>query len=249
MFKELARLASSLQGSIVRAAVFAVAWALLPFWLFAIVALYLFFVPPSQAKSVFVPFIVLLVLAALTPQGFSAAAIFGLIFWYIILIKELYVIDRRTAYEVLVLALIFLLFRVFYGKEGGAFAGAAPFLFAMLTAIAAGVLFGSFIAHFSEAHSLTGPDADPHPAEHRLRRRIGAAAASFIMFEFLLVGLFMPLDFIYQASIAFILSAFVIDFGGRYLLTGKVDRSELLVVSSAVFALLVIVLGSARWGL
>ena len=53
-------------------------------------------------------------------QNALAAVIFGAIFYSIILIKDLIIIDRRSAYEILMLVLSYLLIRSFFIKAGGA---------------------------------------------------------------------------------------------------------------------------------
>ena len=235
----------SLRGTIIRAAIFAVAWGVLPFWLFFLIALYLFFVPPAQAGTIVVPFIVLMGLTLFTPVGFLMVVVFGLLFWYILLIKELYLIDRKVAYETLSLILIFLVFRLFYEQLGAGFAVPASFIFAILIAAAGGFLFSSFVGLFSTGIG----DGPMDGARARRLRRVTAGAISFLIFEILLTGLFLPLDFIYQTAITFILTVLTLDLSSRHLMGGSLTRERVLVVSSTAFALLVIMLGSARWGL
>ncbi len=237
MLQRLKERAISLRGSLIRAVIFAIAWAIFPFWIFLVVALYLFFVPFSQAKSVIVPFLVLMVITALQATGFYAAVIFGAIFWYILLIKELYIVDRKMAYEMLSLALVYLLFRAFYLRAGMGFGGVSVF-FALLAAALIGVLFSSFVKNFGEDL--------PHS---RLFRRIAGFVAFFLIFELLLTGLFLPLDFVYQSSVVFLLAALLLELLSKYLFTGTLSRRRVLAVSSTVFALLVVILGSAPWGL
>jgi hypothetical protein len=71
----------------------------LPFWLFLIVALYLYFVPITGAHKVSAPFFVLLLISLFESQGILDAIIFAAIFYFILLIKDLLIIDRRSAYE------------------------------------------------------------------------------------------------------------------------------------------------------
>ena len=245
----------SARGTLIRAALFGLAWALLPYWLFVLVALVLFFAPFSQARKVIAPFVVLVALGAFVSPGIAMAVILGLLFWYILLIKGLYVIDRRTAYEILMLALIFFLVRGFYEHLGAGFTGPAPLFFALVIGAASGWLFASFIGNFAEA--------DPAGEEGRaasgggLRRRVAAFAVLFIIFEIMLAGLFLPLNAAYQSAVAFLLVAVVTDLAGRHLLaasgSGKesqdIDRTRVLAVSGTAFILLVIILGSAHWNL
>lgn len=281
MFSHVKDRFRSLRGPLVRAAIFAVAWGVCPYWLFLLIALYLFLVPISQARNLAAPFIVLLGLAALIPTGFPMAIVFGVLFWYILLIKELYLVDRRTAYEVLVLGLTFLVFRLFYERVGDGFASAGGMLWAAITAAAVAVLFAGFTANFADpavsrragsvgdaapvspetaggggGGSGAVADAEPGAARSsrerrhaRLLHRVTGFAVFFATLEITLAGLFLPLDFVYQSTIAFVAAALLMDFAGRRLLYGAIDRTRVLVVGSAAFALLAVILGSARWGL
>ena len=247
-----------MRGSIIRAVIFALAWAIFPFWLFLLVALYLFFVPFSQIKSVIVPFLVLLVLTALQAPGFYAAAIFGLVFWYILLIKEFYIVDRKSAYEILLLALTYLLFRIFYMKMGGGIGAGAVFA-ALFVAIAVGVLFSSFVKIFvGEEEKIERGDIkmDVAPvlvgginARRKLLRQVTSFAVFLVVFELLITGLFLPLDFVYQSSLIFILAALFVEFSNKHLFAAKLSRQRVLIVLSGAFVLLVIILGLARWGI
>jgi hypothetical protein len=55
------------------------------------------------------------------PQGILAAVLFAAIFYFILLIKDLLIIDRRSAYEILMLVLSYLLVRRLFLNVGGSF--------------------------------------------------------------------------------------------------------------------------------
>ncbi|HVO29031.1 MAG TPA: hypothetical protein VMT81_03560 [Candidatus Paceibacterota bacterium] len=217
---------------LLKAAVFALAWFFFPFWLFLLVALYLYFVPWFQTRKLLAPFLALLVLAYLQPAGLVFFLIFGALFYYLLLIKDLLVIDRRSAYELLVLALSFFLLRDFYGRFGGALTGAG-FFWGFLTAALIGLLVRGFIRSFAER-----ADAPENRA---------AAGVSFLLiWQFLMLGLFLPLDFVYQSVIVFLAVVLVADIiPERYL--GGSSRTKLFVTSATVFTLAAIVLASAQW--
>ncbi len=211
-----------------RAIVFAAAWWLLPYWFFLLVALYLYFVPPFQARSLVAPFFAILILAFIEPQGIFFAVILGAIFYYLLLIKDLLLIDRKSAHELLVIALSFFLLRDFYRTFGGGWlAGAGPW-FGFLTAILMGAMASSFIEEKSA--------------------RVAAWLLFLISWEFILLGLALPLDFAYQSAIVFLLIAFSLDLISDGA-AGTASRRKLIVSSSVVFALLVIILASAKWNL
>src|SRR5258708_3672304 len=103
-------------SSVLKALVFALAWIWFPFWFFAILALGLYFIPFFQARRLAIPFLTLLILCYIQTPDMAFAIIFGVVFYETLLIKDLLLIDRRSAYELLVLALTFLLLREFYMK-------------------------------------------------------------------------------------------------------------------------------------
>ena len=221
---------------VLRAVIFALAWAWLPFWLFLLIALYLYFIPWFHAGKLAVPFFVLLLLTYVQMPGIIYLIVFGALFYYLLLIKNLLLIDRRSAYELLILALSFLLLRDFYAGFNEGINGTA-LLYAFLVAGVLALLFRSFIGALHD--------------EAAVRRGITRTAVwlSFILLsQVLIVGLFLPLDFIYQSVLVFLVVVLLTDLVPEYLLAGF-SRTRTLVAAMTIFALFVIVLGSARWGL
>ncbi len=221
-------------SSLARAVVFAAAWWVAPYWLFLIVALYLYYVPLTGAGKVSAPFWVLMLIALVEPQGWIFALILAAVFYYILLIKDLLIIDRRTAYEVLVFVLSYLLMRDFFLNLGGQAFGGWAFFGAMGVAFALTVLFRSFVGNFSSA---------PRP----LRRAI-AWTIFILLWQVLIVALFLPLDFSYQAAIAFLIATAIMSIVSQRAF-GELTRAKALATSVVVFAFLTIILASAAWTL
>jgi hypothetical protein len=220
---------------VLKAAVFALAWVWFPFWLFSIVALYLYFAPLFQARRLAVPFFTLLLLCYLQTPGTTFAVIFGSVFYAILLIKDLLLIDRRSAYELLVLVLTFLLLRDFYSTFNGGING-STLIYSFLIAGVFVFLARSFIRGFAG-------DAAAAAATDRV-----AVLLFFLLFwQILIAGLFLPVDFIYQSVTAFLVAVLLVDLVPEYLF-GNLSRTKILAASTVIFALFVIVLGSARWG-
>jgi hypothetical protein len=223
-------------SSVLKAAIFAVAWFALPFWIFLLVALYLYFIPIAGSAKVALPFLVLLYVSVFEGPSIIFALIFGVLFYYILLIKDLFIIDRRNAYEIVVIALSYLLLRGFFIGVGGDFGGWS-LLYSFVIAIIFSFMVSSFIGNFSDAFK----DARPF--------RLMVGWMSFLlMWQFLIVGLFLPLDFVYQSAIVFLLSMVVIDLLPSYIF-GELSKTKTLVTSSAIFVLLAIIASSARWSL
>jgi hypothetical protein len=220
-------------SSVLKAIIFAVAWWALPFWLFLLIALYLYFIPMTGAHKVSAPFFVLLLIAFLQGQDIIFAVIFGVVFYFIILVKDLIIIDRRTTHEIFMLVLLYLLIRGLFLHVGDSL-GWWSLLDSAVAAGAIGVLVTSFVKNFSVT-----PVPDP------FRRMLGWVTF-LLMWQLLIVGLFLPLDFLFQSAIVFLVAIIILDLVPQYVF-GELTRIKVLVTGTVLFALLVIMLSSARW--
>lgn len=259
---------------LLKAAIFAAAWLFLPFWMFVLAALYLYYVPWFKPGKLALPFFALLLLAYLQPvsplaAGLWFALIFGAIFYCTMLVKDLLVLDRRSLYEIIILALSFFLLRDFYGRfaegiggaagaAGAAGGGSIALFYAFLVAAAIALLVRSFLGAFPEEAAAGAPngahvaDSRRFADDHGRRLRRTVAWLSFLLIaQVAIVGLFLPLDFTYQSAIVFLVSVLIIDLAAGHVFAGDggLSRNNILGVTSTVFAFLVIVLASARWGL
>ncbi len=235
-------------SSLLRAAVFSAAWLFLPFWAFVIVALYLYFVPWFGPGRLFVPFAALLILAYIEPAapdaaGFWSAIVFGAVFYCILLVKDLLVLDRRAFYEAIIFALALFLLRDFYrGFDtgvGGPDGGWGLFM-AFFAAGAIALLIKSFFASLGEE----GAGASPH-------RRMIHWLFFLILVQLCVAGLFLPLDFTYQSIAVFLIAAPLIDLTAEYLVSGGggPSRNKVAGTAGVVAILFVFILSSAHWGL
>ena len=232
---------------LLKGAIFCLAWYFLPFWLFGFIALYLYFVPFSGSKNFFPAFLALFALTWIERPGIAFVVIFGALFYFLLLIKELYLIDRREAYEALVIALIFFLVRDFYRAFGALPIGTPSLLFvAFLGAALIGLFAGNFMKQFA-------PEVPSERAHYEKRRRQLAAGVVFLLaLEFLMLGVFLPLDFIYQSLTIFIVLALIIDRATVYLLDAPTEPPLVMIKNPMVVVfgtLLLVVLLSAHWGL
>ncbi len=221
---------------VVKAVIFALAWLWLPAWAFVLIAIALYFIPFFQAGKLAIPFFTLLLLALFQEPGTLFAVAFAALFYTILLIKDLLLIDRRSAYELVMLGLIFLVLRSFYVHFNEGITESALF-FAFLAAILLALLVRGLVNAFEEGALVKG--SVPQVA-------IWLSALLFI--EMIVVGLFLPLDFVYQSVIVFLVAVLVADLIPHYLL-GTLTRTKILTAGTTIFALLVILISSARWGL
>ena len=223
-------------SSLLKAAVFGAAWLWLPYWAFFFAALYLYYVPIFEAKKLGIPFFILLILAYLQGQGIFPALIFSAIFYGILLIKDLLIIDRRSAYELLGLVESFLLLRIFYSHFTEGPSGLAVTI-GFFVATALTLLLNSFIQCFRDE------SGDIHGV-----RRAGVWLSLPLFSQMIITGLFLPLDFLYQAVSVFLISVLVFDLLPDHLARIG-SRQKTLATVSVVFSLFVIVLASANWGI
>ncbi len=238
---------------VLKAVIFGVAWWALPFWLFLLVALYLYFIPFVGAENVSVPFFVLLLISFFQAQSALAAVILGVIFYFMLLVKDFLIIDRRSAYEILMLVLSYLLVRNFFLSAGGSLSAWAIF-YGLIVAWAVSAMIANFIKNYSAASGVAG--ASPAAPEEAANSRRGARSfrrmlgwmTFLLMWQLLIVGIFLPIDFLYQAAIVFLLAIIIIDLIPQYVF-GELSRTKVLATGTVLFALLTIVLASARWTL
>jgi hypothetical protein len=185
----------------------------------------------TGADKVSAPFFVLLLITLLQKPSIIFAAIFGVVFYFLLLVKDLIIIDRRSAYEILMLVLSYLLLRGFFLNVGGSL-GYRSLFDSFIAAWAVSALVVSFVKNFSEA-------------PHAFRRMLGWMTF-LLMWQLIIVGLFLPLDFLYQSAIVFLIAAIVLSLVPQYIF-GELSRTKVLATGTVLFALLVIVLASARW--
>ena len=100
---------------LIRAAIFAVSWWYFPAWLFVIIAGLLYFIPSFESRKNIGMFVVFLGVALATQQSVAMAVIYGILWYYLLMIKDLLVIDRKSGRTIFAMALAFFLFREFFG--------------------------------------------------------------------------------------------------------------------------------------
>ncbi len=223
---------------LIRGLLFAAAWLYAPAWLFVLVACGIYFFPPFESRKNIASFLALLGVALVTPQNIVLAVIYGALCYYLLLIKDLLVIDRKSGRTILVMALAFFFFREFFaawhtGLSSGALA------WAWIVAFAFAVLMNGVIV------ARRGKEIDDGEARPR---HIAVGISAFLLFEILIACLFLPVDFIYQSIVAFLAAALFLDLIPAYFFR-ELDARRIRTTATAVASLLVIVLASAKWGI
>ena len=82
---------------LLKAAAFGVGWLILPFWVFVVLAALLYFLPVFQVLKLLFPFVLTLILAYLVPPSLWAGLFLSALFFFILGVKDLVLIDRAAA--------------------------------------------------------------------------------------------------------------------------------------------------------
>lgn len=221
-----------------KAFILAVVWLFLPRWAFLVLSFYFYLVPVFHPGKLFLPFLVFLFLAFEGPTNPGFAVILGLLFYIILGIKDLILIDRRSAYDILVLVLMFVLYIRFFSGFGDSL-GYLPVISIFLLSAVLCLLYGGFLSYGSGEGSSAG---------ERGGSKVVLGLVWLLISQMSLAIIFLPLNFIYQSALAFFLSAIIFGLASAYL-NGTVTRERILINFSVVFVFLVLILGSVQWGL
>ncbi|HTY39633.1 MAG TPA: hypothetical protein VMC43_00890 [Candidatus Paceibacterota bacterium] len=230
------RVAHGLRGLpwslIVRAVIFGGAWLILPFWAFAVLAFGMYFFPLFQPFLLFVPFLLTIVFAGLLGTSLWGAVFLGILFYLVIGIKDLILIDRRRAYHILTFLIFLALFLNFFYHYPRPDVPFAAFGLGLIFFI----VFRGFVAYIipeaGEAHRAT----------------FVSGLAALLVGQLALILLVLPLSFFYQTALLFLsvvlLAEFVIDH-----LEDRLDRRIVLTNASIILVFFSVVLALNRWGL
>jgi len=223
---------------VLRAVIFSLAWFLLPFWIFLLIAAYFYFYPFFRPLTLALPFFLLVIFAAIENQSLPLAVFFAVVFYLILGIKDLILINRKPIYEILVLLLSFLMFVRFFAQFDGWAGAGAP-----LCGLAAAAVFVFLSRGFLRYE--TSLEEEAARGKHR---GVALGLVGILLWQFSLAILFLPINFLYQAAILFLLATTGLEFASDYL-SNRLTRQRTLTNFSVLLGVLVIILGSASWGL
>lgn len=231
--------AIALRGLILRAAIFGAVWFFLPKWVFLLVGIYFYFFPFFRPLKLAIPFLLTIFFAVIEPQSIWQAAFFSVLFYLILGIKDLIFINRRSAYEVLVLLLLFLVFVSFFSHIDN-WNRSPVFFYAFALGAAFFFLIRGFITYSETTELKEGPAI--------WRRELALGIAALLVWQISLALLFLPLNFLYQSALSFLVATIFVEVISDYL-SGSLSRKKLLANFSVFFILVVVILGLAEWGL
>lgn len=216
---------------ILKAFLFALGWLLLPFWLFIIFSLYLYLVPLFQAKVLALPFVFTLFLASLTQPHFWVAVFFGVIFFFILGIKDLVFVDRRTSYGILAFVLMFV--AIFYSFSRFDYGwDAAPFLWMLGLSAVFSLLLNNFLKNY------IGQESD-----RRLKNTL-LGLVFLLFFESGLVILLLPITFLVQSALLFLIAVALFELSSDYFLK-RLDARRVLIYFSVFFGISALIISGS----
>lgn len=173
---------------LLKAAVLAVGFALLPFWAFGLLAILIYCLPFFRVRTFLPEFVLILVLAATFPGGGWTAPLFFALFLLLFGMKDLVIVGRSRGYEAMLLLLALLGSIAFYGSAAGnSFRGPVPFLLAM----GMGVIAALLLRRIPFEESGTG------------QSDLFAAVSGFLVFQLAFLLLFLPFNFLEAAAVLF----------------------------------------------
>ena len=169
----------------------AAAWLFLPWWVFLVIAVYCYFFPFFRPRSLAAPFLIFLFLGLVIPPGLLQVIYAAGAFALILGIKDLVIVNRKAAYEILVFLLSFagalLLFNRF-----SAWSVSASFL-----ALAGGILLWLWLVFIAP--------------QRQERSSVLPALAALVLFEIGAAIFLLPLSFFSQAALFFFGSALLFE--------------------------------------
>lgn len=216
---------------LLKAVIFAASWQALPFWIFVAVALLLYLVPFFQPQRLAFPFFLTLILGAIMQPSFWMAVFLGIIFFFIIGVKDLVFVDRSNAFSLLVFVLLFLLIFLNYSK----FDSGISFM-----AFASTLLIGA-------SFFLLGRNSRGYMRlEEKGNSAVYGGVALLIFLEFALVALFLPLNFFGQTELLFLIVVILYEVLADYF-SGKMTPRLSLIYFSLLFSSFVLILAFSDW--
>lgn len=234
-----------------KAGVFAAsALLLLPRWVFwfSAVAAAFFFTPRFQSIRYLPSFIVLLAVALLVPHAWWAVALVSLSFLLLLGVKEMFFVNRLPAYQCFSLALLFLSFLYFFGRSPAWGAAAGPVGSAVSHGTGGALLLAMLPAFFffvllKGAMALSGDGSSPKTVSDGVL----SGVAALLVWQVTIAALFLPLDYLRQCAVLFLVSAGLMELIPARL-AGSIPARRLLVASGLFFFVLALILGAAPWG-
>lgn len=218
---------------LLKASVLAALWPVLPYWLFFFLALGFYFIPFFEPRRLFLPFVLFLFFAAFLTPGYLSSLFLGIIFFLILGVKNLVIVDRAAAYETLFFVLFFLAVLGFFGSFDSprgyfsVFAAAAAAVFALL--------LGGFLRFSTEFAALS-----------RREKFLIIVLPGVVIWQWFLAVLILPMNYFYQSALVFLGGIVLAELIYAYI-NKSLERRKILIYFSVFFAAVAIILAANPW--
>lgn len=219
-----------------KAALFAAAWAMLPWGFFALTALALYFYPLFRPRATAAPFAILMALTVLSPPGLLAAFYFGAIFFLILGIKDFVFVRRDAAYEILAMSLFTLAALQYFAR-----ASAYPLAMRSLLAVVPTASF--FIL---EQCQCTQPPRLPRG--DRGQRLLVFGTSSMLLLEILIAVSMIPVTPFFATALSFAAAIALFELAQMHL-ASILSRRTIAARALFSFSSAALILGLAEWSL
>jgi len=232
IIRRATKTAFSMRVLLIKSLIFGLSWLILPFWAFLAVSIYFYLVPFFQPFKLLVPFILTLAAALIVPHSFWFAVFLGVLFFYLLGIKNLILINRFDNHQMMVFLIMFLVFFGFFLH----FQNWQRWIVSLIS-LGVGL---SFFFLFDELADYVKEKDEP-------KKIFISGLGSFLLWQVAMAVLFLPLNYFYQTALLFLFSVILADFLLEYL-GGKINRRKILWDFSIFFVIAVVMLASANWG-
>lgn len=227
-----AKTAVSLRGLLLKSFIFGLCWLFLPFWIFLAISVYFYFVPFFQPFKLLAPFLLILAAGLIIPHGLWFAVFMGFLFFLLIGIKNLILVNRFDNHQLMVFLILFLVFFGFFWRFEN---------WQKLTISFTSLAIAFF--YFFLFREL----ADYFENSDKSKKTMVAGLGSFLIWQAVIAILFLPLNYFYQTALLFLLSVILTDLLLEYS-AKKLDRRKILSDFSVFLILSSIIIASANWG-
>lgn len=220
---------------LVKSLIVAFGWIFLPFWLFLLISLFFYFYPPFQSLLFFLPFLVFLFLAKILTVNIFSFLLLIVLFYLILGIKDLIIINRFLAYQIFIYLLIFTCAFLFFLNFNSGL---------NLQIIFYGFLLALLYFLFFKNINLFGIENNYDFKKYK----ISLALFSLFLFELILILNFLPFSFYFKTLIF----AMVIILGYEIILNyvlAQINKNFLIGISLIFIILFIFTLLFNNWSL
>ena len=217
---------------------FGVAWVALPYPLFFVAALTLYFVPVFDSRRFLFPFAVAVALGWFLPENIFSFLLLAVIFFVMRGVRDLVFVDRVQAYQILLLLFLVACASVFFGSVHRV-QGSALLLSALMAFVVWRLVRGFF--EYALAHGGI-------MSRYERVADIVPLLLSFFLFELTLVILALPLNSLSQLALFFLGAAVGTDAAFDYV-RGVLHEKRVVAAASIFVIAAFLILASNQWGL